>query len=282
MISIHAPRVGSDPVPRLRCVSAEQFQSTLPVWGATQSVAGLPISRHISIHAPRVGSDTRASRPQKVDSISIHAPRVGSDSIPAGVECRPADFNPRSPCGERPPWKMPWHNPGNFNPRSPCGERPASTPSSPRPWHFNPRSPCGERRVGQTGGLRWTGFQSTLPVWGATISVIKGGTQNGISIHAPRVGSDNALRGCPACKINFNPRSPCGERQGHQRQTRHFANFNPRSPCGERRAANWEPRKILHFNPRSPCGERRRDCPKVGKISRISIHAPRVGSDHQR
>ena len=32
--------------------------------------------------------------------------------------------------------------------------------------------------------------------------------------------------------------------------------FNPRSPCGERRATNSSWYVLLYFNPRSPCGER--------------------------
>ena len=33
-------------------------------------------------------------------------------------------------------------------------------------------------------------FQSTLPVWGATAGYMCRGNLEGISIHAPRVGSD--------------------------------------------------------------------------------------------
>ena len=55
---------------------------------------------------------------------------------------------------------------------------------------FNPRSPCGERRwdMGLTE-ITWI-FQSTLPVWGATL------------VDAVRVAN----------AADFNPRSPCGER----------------------------------------------------------------------
>ena len=35
LISIHAPRVGSDCTPALGCAGTATFQSTLPVWGAT-------------------------------------------------------------------------------------------------------------------------------------------------------------------------------------------------------------------------------------------------------
>ena len=146
-ISIHAPRVGSDAAarekprkaayfnPRSPCgerrrlaASTETpclFQSTLPVWGATSG-----------------GYDEK----HPANRISIHAPRVGSDKHYRLYAARQCDFNPRSP----------------------CGERPSTRPWPPRPGYFNPRSPCGERHnlvIADPGKLP---FQSTLPVWGAT------------------------------------------------------------------------------------------------------------------
>ena len=55
------------------------FQSTLPVWGATEDVQRLAALMDISIHAPRVGSDLKANLYCADYYISIHAPRVGSD-----------------------------------------------------------------------------------------------------------------------------------------------------------------------------------------------------------
>ena len=80
-------------------------------------------------------------------------------------------------------------------------------------------------------------FQSTLPVWGATLEKSplfqkisdfnprspcgeRPGSHQGevipmvISIHAPRVGSDLRRCGRRSIRRNFNPRSPCGERPG--------------------------------------------------------------------
>ena len=58
---------------------------------------------------------------------------------------------------------------------------------------FNPRSPCGERRGTAAGApTPPLGFQSTLPVWGATLRYGRGRRTGG----------------------HFNPRSPCGERPG--------------------------------------------------------------------
>ena len=79
-ISIHAPLVGSDNCMRAGAKSACVFQSTLPLWGATFLWCNNRGNHRISIHAPLVGSDP-----------------VGAVEAP-----RKPDFNPRSPCGERP------------------------------------------------------------------------------------------------------------------------------------------------------------------------------------
>ena len=123
-ISIHAPRTGSDAVGIGIKDGIYIFQSTLPARGATIPYADAPrymtISIHaprtgsdnakrhpqeqidISIHAPRTGSDLRRTKRQSPSEISIHAPRTGSDGRSTGQLVGCADFNPRSPHGERP------------------------------------------------------------------------------------------------------------------------------------------------------------------------------------
>ena len=100
-VSIHAPRVGRDlnyigvsPVlesfnPRAPCGARrtainndcieETFQSTRPVWGATNGMHLKTMNIFVSIHAPRVGRDKGSFVPRT-----------------KGV-C----FNPRAPCGAR-------------------------------------------------------------------------------------------------------------------------------------------------------------------------------------
>ena len=59
-----------------------KFQSTHPVWGATQIRGAKYAICWISIHAPRVGCDQeRHTRCRSLQSISIHAPRVGCDYL---------------------------------------------------------------------------------------------------------------------------------------------------------------------------------------------------------
>ena len=146
------------------------FQSTLPVRGATCTMYILCIDKRISIHAPRAGSDRKPKRATGAQDISIHAPRAGSDVGRSDTDVpQKADFNPRSPCGER------RKNRGcnrwpcqDFNPRSPCGERRQLVIAFDVHEDFNPRSPCGERPQDKPGQRNNHRFQSTLPVRGAT------------------------------------------------------------------------------------------------------------------
>ena len=124
-ISIHAPRAGSDAFGCSALIIIYRFQSTLPVRGATMDRELDTIKASISIHAPRAGSDCESD-------FSLWRPR---------------NFNPRSPCGERPIVSGIYVTSLNhFNPRSPCGERRAGCETCSRRDHdFNPRSPCGAR-----------------------------------------------------------------------------------------------------------------------------------------
>ena len=146
-----------------------KFQSTLPVRGATGILSLSIIFINISIHAPRAGSDKNDFTLHQHFSISIHAPRAGSDNDINLQKINFVNFNPRSPCGERPENRLNLYRwAENFNPRSPCGERPRATIRLP---------------VSAV-------FQSTLPVRGATFTERLQIDNMEISIHAPRAGSD--------------------------------------------------------------------------------------------
>ena len=123
-------------------------------------------------------------------------------------------------------------------------------------------------------------FQSTLPVWGATNATQEDINALGISIHAPRVGSDPGVTPNGYYRNNFNPRSPCGERQWSQRWKEACRKFQSTLPVW---GATFVPNRLAwvhwNFNPRSPCGERQQNNDHPAKQTDISIHAPRVGSD---
>ena len=80
VISIPAPRVGSDckAFPLYR--RYRSFQSTLPVWGATSSTAIPPL---------------------RCPPFQSTLPVWGATASHVGIVVSCDDFNPRSPCGER-------------------------------------------------------------------------------------------------------------------------------------------------------------------------------------
>ena len=101
-----------------------------------------------------------------------------------------------------------------------------------------------------------------------------------ISIHAPRTGSDCVFSILLDMLVNFNPRSPHGERPLTYQTDLQDAHFNPRSPHGERQHLHSAQSCPPYFNPRSPHGERHLHGSRQFSNLLISIHAPRTGSDH--
>ena len=213
----------------------------------------------------------------------------------------------------------------DFNPRSPHGERPNNNAMFHERFRISihaPRMGSDLRRYRVIDALYI--FQSTLPAWGATRRLAWSVPMHFISIHAPRMGSDRTESIHPISPGHFNPRSPHGERRpvkilipirvldfnprsphGERQHLAHSFSrdsyFNPRSPHGERPIAALSMLRPANFNPRSPHGERharllghafrrtfQSTLPAWGAtvtstakmlIKRISIHAPRMGSD---
>ena len=144
--------------------------------------------------------------------ISIHAPHAGSDADTLPAADIRADFNPRSPCGERRGGCEVYVADDDFNPRSPCGERRMLTDTGDGTDAFQSTLPM-RGATGRVRGLRCRRrFQSTLPMRGATRSDVYVKTMVPISIHAPHAGSDTLPQRSRLPWQYFNPRSPCGER----------------------------------------------------------------------
>ena len=124
------------------------FQSTHPLRGATQDTT------------PAIGRST----------ISIHAPLAGCDAILRISASKPADFNPRTPCGVR-------RKVANYfgvtveisihAPLAGCDSEIVSV--QPTAFNFNPRTPCGVRLVTFCPIAPSLLFQSTHPLRGATV-----------------------------------------------------------------------------------------------------------------
>ena len=222
-ISIHAPRVGRDNRLATANLSAQIFQSTRPVWGATPP-HGIDAEMVVKFQSTRpVWGATPCDDMQSVaPAISIHAPRVGRDGLLCSIAHIALPFQ-----STRPVWgatfrlRAPLQSPRYFNPRAPCGARPRFCSRGRMVSSFQSTRPVwgATQDVGQDSLRRYisihaprvgrdelasrerkalTRFQSTRPVWGATDCRSRGRLSSRISIHAPRVGRDHALPSPPA------------------------------------------------------------------------------------
>ena len=164
-----------------------------------------------SPHGERHGVNCRNAA---LDEISIHAPRTGSDRSYSGACALRTNFNPRSPHGERQQPQRAEIILGDISIHAPrTGSDRYITADFNRFAHFNPRSPHGERPTLPPWKRHESRrFQSTLPARGATLADVVPVPQLRISIHAPRTGSDADDKKGLQKHLDFNPRSPHGER----------------------------------------------------------------------
>ena len=214
----------------------DEFQSTLPMRGAT-------IRRLITIDGI---------------NISIHAPHAGSDIAPTSCHVHWEDFNPRSPCGERlyaPAYKNKQYPISIHAPHAGSDRLSRSAATSSRAFQSTlpMRGATSFAALASDVGP----FQSTLPMRGATGQRRGEGEKNDISIHAPHAGSDTRCipQLCSDYAISIHAPHAGSDNLRHIRYLQ-ILHFNPRSPCGERRFHPSPAGLPRHFNPRSPCGER--------------------------
>ena len=100
-----------------------------------------------------------------------------------------------------------------------------------------------------------------------------------ISIHAPRVGSDCFCVRIATEAFNFNPRSPCGERLLIDHQNFFCFLFQSTLPVWGATSRSLIDFLSAKFQSTLPVWGATKPRGRLGQIILISIHAPRVGSD---
>ena len=147
--------------------------------------------------------------------------------------------------------------------------------------HFNPRSPHGERpRAGdERGGGK--AFQSTLPARGATAVAALMIAVNGISIHAPRTGSDRRSHQRRTSRRRFQSTLPA---RGATRRPNIVLCAKPDISIHAPRTGSDALEKIGtkpadSFQSTLPARGATCTLADVVRGTAISIHAPRTGSD---
>ena len=144
--SFSPPRIVIDTNSPAHAESSPHVRRTLDINRESDihAVAGTP-QTPISIHALRKESDPGTLRlTKRSKNFNPHSP-CGERPSPPAPSTRRANFNPHSPCGERPCWNIRPNAGSYFNPHSPCGERHTRTGFRRPCRYFNPHSPCGER-----------------------------------------------------------------------------------------------------------------------------------------
>ena len=140
---------------------------------------------------PMRGETTGRGLKRRSPAISIHSPHAGRDFLDGILGKYAKDFNPLSPCGERP---IPEHAANRYrciSIHSPHAGRDFRSSA----WrltmtYFNPLSPCGERLLVFITIRMRSLFQSTLPMRGETGWIKHIRHSKEISIHSPHAGRD--------------------------------------------------------------------------------------------
>ena len=152
-ISIHAPRAGSD-TPEVRVMPSRlAFQSTLPVRGATQDDRDIAGAKLFQSTLPVRGAtltrrDIEIGRLKFQSTLPVRGATLHLFPVPRGL--RISIHAPRA-----------------------GSDLIAAHGQRDLVLHFNPRSPCGERQLFPVFPHQTVGFQSTLPVRGATAKMPK-------------------------------------------------------------------------------------------------------------
>ena len=145
-VSIHAPHAGRDCRDTDLHAPVWVFQSTRPMRGAT--IVSNFVGSTMRFQSTRPMRGATLSRRIRVQTfqVSIHAPRAGRDPV-----------SPQAP----PPSRC-------FNPRAPCGARPPSVRCLSSPRRFQSTRPVRGATVLTPWQTASSAFQSTRPVRGAT------------------------------------------------------------------------------------------------------------------
>ena len=240
-------------------------------------------NKRISIHTPHAGSDKQKSLPPPNLEISIHTPHawnmpgVREDKFQSTLPMRGATLKlfanrqgftisihtPHAGSDPTCLW-LACTYPPYFNPHSPCGERPYRSEDTGELVRISIHTPHAGSD-GDTGCLCVIvyEFQSTLPMRGATGRWIHGNKDT----------------------QNFNPHSPCGERQMITVLKKYGYLFQSTLPM---RGATYNCRMPLCFRKfQSTLPMRGATLARILKSQPllISIHTPHAGSDltkHQK
>ena len=234
----------------------------------------------VSTHAPLAGSDYADNKAWASWMFQPTLPLRGATTRSPVPPARRDRFNPRSPCGERPPMTYIQAVDCGFQPTLPLRGATEVRRYSPKSEVFQPTLPLRGATVQLGVRPLHLAVSTHAPLAGSDGHQPREDVRRAVSTHAPLAGSDikrlelecqrvlfqptlplrgaTSQRSPQAVKVCcFNPRSPCGERRGLRQPGRRHHRVSTHAPlAGSDARASTTPSCIPSFNPRSPCGER--------------------------
>ena len=126
-------------------------------------------------------------------------------------------------------------------------------------------------------------FQSTRPLRGATEELKNISTATNISIHVPLAGRDTLPRLIRFEQVRISIHAPLAGRDytSPRRAMLFRAHFNPRAPCGARQGGCQVEQHAGRISIHAPLAGRDRHFLHPAQLPSISIHAPLAGCDQQ-
>ena len=216
------------------------------------------------------------------------------------------NFNPRAPCGARPPRRLQMCRLSDFNPRAPCGARPLPARVVAVGLCISTHAPLAGRDGDGRRDVRYLGISTHAPLAGRDNKAFEGQHPTYISTHAPLAGRDGAdwvdkddsllfqptrpLRGATAwcaCRAPgsryFNPRAPCGARPMRSTPSSTSSRFQPTRPLRGATGKSGGSSASNLFQPTRPLrGATQPTGGCTGVLPSISTHAPLAGRDVYR
>ena len=234
-VTIPAPHGGRDEAEHRGVPPAAGFNPRAPCGARPMTLPFSPSAQRFQSTRPMRGATGRRDEAARLEGVSIHAPHAGRDFIPPSFGGRNKSFNPRAPCGARRLSTQLLHVEEEFQSTRPmrgatgldamadrfvgvsihaphAGRDPSAICPRRLVMSFNPRAPCGARLFARQVCHALSMFQSTRPMRGATSNTIRpsrcGGFQSTrpmrgatrilpplsslivVSIHAPHAGRD--------------------------------------------------------------------------------------------
>ena len=232
VISIHAPRMGRDTHSSRPRAYRRYFNPRAP-YGARLPQYFLMLSSPIFQSTRPVWGATHVFMiPICTIRISIHAPRMGRDIDLIFIGSSAPHFNPRAPYGARLRHFLIYYNHKKISIHAPRMGRDCMTLLTALTSRLfqSTRPVWGATLVSLSRLMQKYKFQSTRPVWGATIAL-------GVLIG----------------EADFNPRAPYGARH-HLEPIRNLNRqyFNPRAPYGARLCKAFKILKLKSFQSTRP------------------------------